>query len=309
MQIPFVGFNVVKQAECIISHGVFIGLQCTSLALALTRRLRAAGVRLRPAPQEVLPLAALRDLRLRGGRRDSPRADPSAGVAVSAASLTPSVTRWTGRSLTLLDPTYATKYIPIIASVSEHQPTTWTTFFLDLQIVVPLAPVGIYLLFKEISDGNIFLILYGTVSWYFAGIMIRLMLTLAPIACILAAEGFSGLIRRFMAYLRYAGRDVELGKEKKSGGWERRSCRGPHPRDAGRGERAARRLRESGLLHDPLQLHLVGGVLLAVHRDRYALSLSLSVTRSVLQPRRLADDPRRLPRGVLLDADEHRRER
>lgn len=29
MQIPFVGFNVVKQAECIISHGVFIGLQCT----------------------------------------------------------------------------------------------------------------------------------------------------------------------------------------------------------------------------------------------------------------------------------------
>ena len=29
-------------------------------------------------------------------------------------------TRWSGRSLTLLDPTYAKKYIPIIASVSEH---------------------------------------------------------------------------------------------------------------------------------------------------------------------------------------------
>ena len=28
MQVPFVGFNVVKQAECIISHGVFIFLQC-----------------------------------------------------------------------------------------------------------------------------------------------------------------------------------------------------------------------------------------------------------------------------------------
>ena len=35
--------------------------------------------------------------------------------------------------------------------------------------MVPLAPVGIYLLFKEMSDGNIFLILYGTISWYFAG--------------------------------------------------------------------------------------------------------------------------------------------
>jgi len=33
-------------------------------------------------------------------------------------------TKWSGRSLTLLDPTYAKKYIPIIASVSEHQATT-----------------------------------------------------------------------------------------------------------------------------------------------------------------------------------------
>lgn len=39
--------------------------------------------------------------------------------------------------------------------------------------MVPLAPVGIYLLFKEMSDGNIFLILYGTISWYFAGTAVR----------------------------------------------------------------------------------------------------------------------------------------
>ena len=180
------------------------------------------------------------------------------------------ITRWTGRSLTLLDPTYATKYIPIIASVSEHQPTTWTTFFLDLQIMVPLAPVGIYLLFKEISDGSIFLILYGTVSWYFAGIMIRLMLTLAPIACILAAEGCSGLIRRFMAYLRYAGQEVEVNKEKKSEWCSSAShaCRSSSSGHAFRGERSVRRVCESVLLHDPLQLHFLGGLLVAVHCDR-----------------------------------------
>jgi dolichyl-diphosphooligosaccharide--protein glycosyltransferase len=28
--------------------------------------------------------------------------------------------RWSGRSMTLLDPTYAQKFIPIVASVSEH---------------------------------------------------------------------------------------------------------------------------------------------------------------------------------------------
>ena len=46
--------------------------------------------------------------------------------------------------------------------------------------------------------------------------MIRLMLTLAPIACILAAEGFSAILRRFMAYLRYRGEEVEQNGEKKS---------------------------------------------------------------------------------------------
>ena len=46
----------------------------------------------------------------------------------------------TGRSLSLLDPTYASKYIPIIASVSEHQPPAWASYFTDLQVPAPLLP-------------------------------------------------------------------------------------------------------------------------------------------------------------------------
>ena len=110
--------------------------------------------------------------------------------------------QWSGRSLTLLDPTYASKYIPIIASVSEHQPTTWTSFFFDLHILVPLAPVGLFTLFSNITDGGIFVILYGTLAWYFAGVMVRLMLTLAPIACVLAAIGLSSILTRFAALFK-----------------------------------------------------------------------------------------------------------
>ena len=110
--------------------------------------------------------------------------------------------QWSGRSLTLLDPTYASKYIPIIASVSEHQPTTWTSFFFDLHILVPLAPVGLFFMFNNITDGAIFIILYGTLAWYFAGVMVRLMLTLAPIACILGAIGLSAILTRFSALLK-----------------------------------------------------------------------------------------------------------
>lgn len=40
------------------------------------------------------------------------------------------------RFLTLLDPTYAKKFIPIVASVSEHQPTTWASFAFDLHVLV-----------------------------------------------------------------------------------------------------------------------------------------------------------------------------
>jgi hypothetical protein len=46
------------------------------------------------------------------------------------------MTPWTGRFWTLLDPTYAKKYIPIIASVSEHQPTTWSTYVFDVHLLV-----------------------------------------------------------------------------------------------------------------------------------------------------------------------------
>ena len=45
-----------------------------------------------------------------------------------------------GRSLSLLDPTYASKYIPIIASVSEHQPPAWTSYFTDLNALVRFLP-------------------------------------------------------------------------------------------------------------------------------------------------------------------------
>lgn len=34
----------------------------------------------------------------------------------------------------MLDPTYAKNHIPIIASVSEHQPTTWSSYYFDLQV-------------------------------------------------------------------------------------------------------------------------------------------------------------------------------
>lgn len=182
MTVPFVGFNVVEQAECAASHGVFVAVQVYALIAYLFKVVEAQTLK------RIFTIIAL------------------GGVTVVASGLIAlqvmGKIQWSGRSLTLLDPTYASKYIPIIASVSEHQPTTWTSFFFDLHVLVPLAPVGLFFMFSNITDGGIFIILYGTLAWYFAGVMVRLMLTLAPIACILAAVGLSSILTRFSALIK-----------------------------------------------------------------------------------------------------------
>ena len=55
-------------------------------------------------------------------------------------NIKPEIAPWTGRFYSLLDPSYAKNHIPIIASVSEHQPTTWSSFYFDLQMLVFLFP-------------------------------------------------------------------------------------------------------------------------------------------------------------------------
>jgi len=111
--------------------------------------------------------------------------------------LTGYISPWTGRFYSFLDPTYAKNHIPIIASVSEHQPTTWASFFFDLHILTFLFPAGLYFCFAELNDANIFIIIYGVTSIYFAGVMVRLMLVLAPVACVLSGIAISKTLRTY----------------------------------------------------------------------------------------------------------------
>ncbi|KDO25249.1 hypothetical protein SPRG_09497 [Saprolegnia parasitica CBS 223.65] len=183
MQVPFVGFNVIQKAECIGSHGVFGGLQVFAFGKYLQSHLSSS-----------LSATQVRQLITTAG----------AGLVglVALLALLLQLTgklQWTGRSLTLLDPTYASKYIPIIASVSEHQPTSWAAFYMSFGPVLLVMPLGLYYIFAakhELTPGAFFLIVYSTLSWYFAGIMNRLVLTLAPAACVVAAIGVSGLLDR-----------------------------------------------------------------------------------------------------------------
>ncbi|KAJ0104922.1 hypothetical protein Patl1_19322 [Pistacia atlantica] len=91
------------------------------------------------------------------------------GLGMASGYISP----WTGRFYSLLDPTYAKDHIPIIASVSEHQPTAWSSFMFDFHILLFLFPAGLYFCFKRLSDATIFIVMYGLTSMYFAGVMVR----------------------------------------------------------------------------------------------------------------------------------------
>lgn len=65
--------------------------------------------------------------------------------------------------------------------------------------MVMLMPIGFVLCFRPLTDASLFLILYGCTAVYFSGVMVRLMLVLAPAACCLAAIATSELLKRFSA--------------------------------------------------------------------------------------------------------------
>ena len=130
---------------------------------------------------------------------------------------------WTGRFYSLLDPSYAKNNIPIIASVSEHQPTSWSSFYFDLQILTFLFPAGLYYCFTKMTDHNIFIILYGIFAVYFAGVMVRLMLVLAPVMCIMGGIAVSSSLSTYMKYLDKEKTPQVNGKPQGNAGKQNRS--------------------------------------------------------------------------------------
>ena len=122
--------------------------------------------------------------------------------------------QWSGRSLTLLDPTYASRYIPIIATVGEHQPTVWSAFYFSLGPAMLFIPLGLFYTFQKLDAASIFMIVYSTFAFYFSGIMVRLLLTLAPAACYLSAVGMSEFVHRVIAITREGPGEVEVCQTK-----------------------------------------------------------------------------------------------
>ena len=69
---------------------------------------------------------------------------------------------------------------------------------MDLQFLIFLFPAGVILCFKELRDEHVFVIIYALVGTYFAGVMVRLMLTLTPCVCVAAAVALSTVLDTYI---------------------------------------------------------------------------------------------------------------
>ena len=119
---------------------------------------------------------------------------------------------WSGRFYSLWDTNYAKIHIPIIASVSEHQPTAWPAYFFDLNFLIWLFPAGVYLCFQKLGDEQVFVIIYSVLASYFSGVMVRLMLTLTPIVCVAAALALSKILDTYVALPEYTSEATTNGE-------------------------------------------------------------------------------------------------
>lgn len=151
MQISFVGFQPVQSSEHMLAFGTFGLCQIFGAVEYIRSKLSKEQFEILFKSIAIFVTSIL-------------------AVAGAILSFSGKISPWTGRFYSLLDPSYAKNHIPIIASVSEHQPTSWSSFYFDLQILVFLFPAGLYFCFSKLTDANIFLILYGVTSIYFAGV-------------------------------------------------------------------------------------------------------------------------------------------
>ncbi|CCF58914.1 hypothetical protein KAFR_0F03180 [Kazachstania africana CBS 2517] len=193
MQIPFVGFLPIKSNDHMSALGVFGLLQIVALGNFVKGKVSSGKFKIIMVVSMITLIAV--------------------GVlGLFALTYMGLIAPWTGRFYSLWDTSYAKIHIPIIASVSEHQPVTWPAFFFDTQFLIWLFPAGVLLLFLELRDEHVFIIAYSVLCSYFAGVMIRLMLTLTPVICIAAAVALSKI---FDIYLDFSSIFFNDGKDKK----------------------------------------------------------------------------------------------
>ncbi|MCW3980254.1 MAG: hypothetical protein NWF11_02135 [Candidatus Bathyarchaeota archaeon] len=108
-----------------------------------------------------------------------------------------------GKFLSVIDPTQRGTS-EIYQSVQEHRLTAWGSIYYDYGVGVFFFALGIFFAVRDLTNRNLFIIVFGITALYFASSMVRLTILLAPIFCILMAVGIVSLLRPFVTLMKEA---------------------------------------------------------------------------------------------------------
>ena len=106
-----------------------------------------------------------------------------------------------GKFLTVLDP-FIRSAAPLIESVAEHRISAWGNIYYELGLGIIFFLAGLYFTLRNPTNRNIFLLLFGATSLYFAASMVRLLVIFAPAFSLLAAIGILGVLKPFYTLLK-----------------------------------------------------------------------------------------------------------
>ena len=119
------------------------------------------------------------------------------------------ISGFSGRLMQMFDPAYASKHIPIIASVAEHQTTSWGSYFYNCGVIVIFLPVGCYFILKQginhKTEPQFLLVIFALSTLYFAAIMVRLLSIFSLALVYVVGIGIEEILRASFALIKYKG--------------------------------------------------------------------------------------------------------
>jgi dolichyl-diphosphooligosaccharide--protein glycosyltransferase len=106
-----------------------------------------------------------------------------------------------GKFIAIIDP-YLRSSSPLLESVAEQAISAWSSIYYEFGIAIVFFLVGFYFVLRNPNNKNLFLVILGLTSLYFACSMVRLFVLLAPFFGLLAAFGIMGILKPFNTLLK-----------------------------------------------------------------------------------------------------------
>jgi dolichyl-diphosphooligosaccharide--protein glycosyltransferase len=91
---------------------------------------------------------------------------------------------------------------PLAESVAEQRISAWGSIYYEFGIGIIFFVAGFFFILKNLNNRNLFLLILGLTSIYFASSMVRLLVLVAPFFGLLGGIGIIGILKPFITLLK-----------------------------------------------------------------------------------------------------------